>query len=197
VAMTWLVDLARSRRSTRASPESAGLPVPLALALSLLVACVVASPWLAVRGSIPTIGEDYPSRLSPAGLAESWNGTQEVRSLDTPGQTEQQGIPGIVSGGFATAVTNVPRFGVLWLLFFGALLLGLLRPKRLTSSPALGAALTVLGAFGLYALVLFVTPWNLEALFRTAIPDRLIFHVAPLAIFASILILDHVDQDEA
>lgn len=150
--------------------------VPLAFAL------VVASPWLLVRGQVPTIGEDYPSRLSPAGLVEAVRSEQAVGFLPS-GEPETEAVPRIVANGFAEAVTHVPRFGLLWL----ALLITIVMRWRTTlrplePTPATAATWAILGAFALYALVLLVTPWNLTALFKTAIPDRLIFHVAPLAI---------------
>jgi hypothetical protein len=177
----WGLWMARSRGGLRSAL------VPLALALG--TALVVAGPWLAVRGEVPTIGEDYPSRLSPAGLVEAWGASQPVLTdLDGAAPYERR-VPALVARGFASALTSVPRFGLVWLLFGLGLLVGLLRPRRFLDSPALPAALAVLGAFALYALVLLVTPWNLSSLFKTAIPDRLVLHVAPLAIFATALLL--------
>jgi hypothetical protein len=191
--LTWLLGLLRGAKQ---DAEGSRLMIPFAVGLALVVALIVASPWLAVRADIPTIGEDYPSRLSPSGLAESWNATQAVRISRVTSEVAQVPVPRIVAGGFADAFTHIPRFGLVWILFLASVLFGLARPKRLLYSPALPAALAVVGACALYALVLFVTPWNLDALFKTAIPDRLIFHVAPLAIFASILIIDSTGERE-
>jgi hypothetical protein len=204
LGIPWLLSLVGRKRGaaaelaepTTAASESK-LATPLAIGAALLVALVISSPWLAVRGDIPTIGEDYPSRLSASGLAESWNATQPVRVSRVTSEVAEVGVPRIVAGGFFTAFTHIPRFGIVWLLFFGSLVFGIARPKRLLGTPAFPAALAVCGACALYALVLFVTPWNLDALFKTAIPDRLIFHVAPLAIFASILILDHPTEESS
>lgn len=170
--LAWLVT--RGRPPLRQTAARAGLALGAAL--------VVASPWLIARGAVPTIGEDYPSRLSPSGLAAAWNAEQET-GFGPDGRPERAPIPAIVASGFQDAVTHIPRFGLLWLAAFTALVL---RARRLVAprapTPWTAAGWTLLGAFALYALVLFVTPWNLTALFRTAIPDRLIFHVAPLAI---------------
>lgn len=160
------------------------------LGTTLGLALVVAGPWLAVRHSVPTIGEDYPSRLTPSGLVEAATSTQPIRVSMTTGAVEQQLVPRIVAGGFFDAVTHTPRFGLLWLLFFGALGFAALRPRQRFRGLTAATSLAVLGAFALYALVLVVTPWNLDALFKTAIPDRLIFHVAPLAIFALVTIFE-------
>jgi hypothetical protein len=171
-AIAWL--LAPKTHTLKSWLQAAAVPLGIAL--------VVASPWLLVRGSVPTIGEDYPSRLSPAGLVEAARAEQAVGFLES-GQPETQPVPKIVASGFAEAIAHVPRFGLLWLALFGAVLVRwrtTLRP--LSPTPATAATWTILGAFALYALVLLVTPWNLTALFKTAIPDRLIFHVAPLAI---------------
>ncbi|MDF1800382.1 MAG: hypothetical protein P1V81_14485 [Planctomycetota bacterium] len=180
-----LAELLRSRLVPRVKL----LPGVVAIGTALLVALVVAGPWLAVRGDVPTIGEDYPSRLSPAGLAEAWGSTQPILTDVEGEEPAVRRVPAIVLTGFTDALVSVPRFGLAWLLFGAALVLALLRPRRLATSPALPAALAVLGAFALYALVLLVTPWNLSHLFKTAIPDRLIFHVAPLAVFAAALLL--------
>lgn len=172
---------------TEKRPPLAATARKLAAALGL--ALVVASPWLSVRGSVPTIGEDYPSRLTPSGLIEAATSTQPIRVSMTTGAVEEQLVPRIVAGGFLDAFTHIPRFGILWLAFFFALGYALLHPRRRLTGATTGAALCVLGASALYALVLTVTPWNLDALFKTAIPDRLVFHVAPLAIFALVSIL--------
>ena len=103
---------------------------------------------------------------------------------------EQRAVPRIVADGFLEAFANVPRFGALWLLFFGVLAFTLVRRRQRLAGTPLAASLAVLGASVLYALVLVVTPWNLDALFKTAIPDRLVFHVAPLAIFALVMLLE-------
>ena len=181
-ALSWLF----SRHAAKLSLGAAAR----ALATTLGLALVVAGPWLLVRGSAPTIGEDYPSRLSPSGFLEAAGGTQLVRlsmESDTP---ERRPVPRIVADGFLEAFANVPRFGALWLLFFGVLAFTLVRRRQRLAGTPLAASLAVLGASVLYALVLVVTPWNLDALFKTAIPDRLVFHVAPLAIFALVMLLE-------
>lgn len=161
------------------------------------LALVVAAPWLVVRGDVPTIGEDYPSRLTPAGIAEAFASEQPV-GPDGRGGLELRATPAIVATGFIDAITSVPRFGLVWLATLAALVWRWrtwLTPPRAT--PVTAATWTVLGAFGLYALVLVVTPWNLTALFKTAIPDRLIFHVAPLAILVVVEALVPRDAPES
>lgn len=170
--IAWLVAAQR--------PPLARTALRAAGALGLALA--VASPWLLVRGSVPTIGEDYPSRLTPAGLAASLASEQPV-GFRPDGELDVRPVPAIVARGFVEAITHIPRFGLLWIATLAALAVRwrtLLRPRAPTAATA--AAWTLLGAFALYAVVLVVTPWNLAALFKTAIPDRLIFHVAPLAI---------------
>ena len=188
-----LLSYLATRATARRAPRAALRPVALTFGLAL----VVASPWLLVRGSAPTTGEDYPARLSPSGLLTAAASTQPM-TLDTkPPRVVERRVPRIVAGGFLTAFCNLPRFGLLWLLFFGVLGFTLARRRERLAGTPLATALAVLGASALYALVLVVTPWNLDTLFRTAIPDRLIFHVAPLAIFALVLLLEEPDESAA
>ena len=74
-------------------------------------------------------------------------------------------------------------------LFAVALAWGLRGPKRLLRHAALPAVLAVLGALAVYFAVMLVTPWELPALEGTGIPTRLLFHVAPLAVFAVVALL--------
>lgn len=177
-ALTWFVQRPDALKATKS------------LACTFGLAFVIASPWLAVRSSVPSIGEDYPSRLTPSGLIEAATSTQEIRVSMANDGIEQQLVPRIVAGGFIDAIVAFPRFGLVWLLFGASLLFALLRPKERLRGAILPVALVIIGAFCLYALVLVVTPWNLDALFKTAIPDRLIFHVAPLAIFVLVTIFE-------
>ena len=140
-ALAWLV--------TRGRPPL--VPTLRRAGLALGAALVVASPWLVARSAVPTIGEDYPSRLSPAGLAAAWSTEQET-GFGPDGRPERAPIPAIVAGGFTDAVTHIPRFGLLWLAAFAALLVRarrLIRPRAPT--PWTAAAWTLLGAFALYA----------------------------------------------
>ena len=178
----------------RAHAPLAGTGLDLVLALA--VTLVVAGPWLAVRGDVPTIGEDYPSRLSPTGLTEAWGSRQLILTDLSSAEPPSERVPLIVLGGFVDATTSLPRFGLVWPLFALALVLGLLRPRAMAAGPALAAALCVVGAFALYALVLLVTPWNLSHLFKTAIPDRLILHVLPLAVWTTCLVLGPAPEPE-
>ena len=145
---------------------------------------------------MPTIGEDYPSRLSPTGLTEAWGSRQLILTDLSSAEPPSERVPLIVLGGSVDATTSLPRFGLVWPLFALALVLGLLRPRAMAAGPALGAALCVVGAFALYALVLLVTPWNLSHLFKTAIPDRLILHVLPLAVWTTCLVLGPAPEPE-
>ena len=75
------------------------------------------------------------------------------------------------------------------------LIWALLRPRDLMRNPAFFAVLAVLGGSLLYALILLVTPWHLPMLFGTVIPGRLLVHLAPVVIFATISLLWR-DQSE-
>jgi hypothetical protein len=173
--------------------KNEGLPLALAAALAALLAGIcaragagrlarvgsaaalallVAAPWLLVRGAIPAVDEAYPERIAAlllegegldrwptvaAGLARCflpmWNGPRWEEPL--------------------------LRWGLLWVVALLALAWRLKRPRALLAHPALAALLFVAGGTVLYALVLLATPWELAALFRTMIPDRLVLHLAP------------------
>ncbi len=136
------------------------------LALALALAGLVALPWYAVRGAIPSIDEGYPSMLTRENLASAFAGDR----------------PFAIAGAFWQSFTNTARWGLLWLAF--ALGLALLTARRgLRELDASAAALATLLALALYFAVLLVSPWSLELLFATLIPDRLLVHLAPLAIW--------------
>ena len=150
-----------------AGPDARSGPHPaLALVACLAVAALLYAPWAYVRRNIPVIGEDYPSLLTPAGI---WSRTARA---------------GKVWSGFRESFTWILRWDLLWPLFFATLAWALARPQRFLRHPALPAVLVVFGAFALYFLILLVTPWDLDVLFDTVIPGRLILHVTPIAILA-------------
>ena len=125
----------------------------------------VSSTWRA----IPSIDEGYPSLLRPSILRAqlSENGPMVARE-------------------FLEAWFNPLAWNLLWPAFFAALAYGALRPRRLLVSDGLLPALVVLGGLVLYTAILVVTPWDLNVLFHTGIPDRLFVHLAPAAALATL-----------
>jgi hypothetical protein len=164
VALAIAFVLFRSRPGRATAPPREALA---RCALALALAGVLALPWYALRGRIPSIDEDYPSMLTGANLASALAGE---RPLD-------------IAGAFWLSFTNTARWGFLWLAFG----LGLVLSARrwLLELDLAAVALAVLLGLGLYFTVLLVTPWSLELLFATLIPDRLLVHVAPLAIWCA------------
>jgi len=150
-------------------PQAAFLLRPSAaarLGLALALAGLVALPWFAVRGAVPSIDEGYPSMFTRENLASALAG----------------GRPADIAAAFWQSFTNCARWGFLWIAFaFG--LAALLLRRGLAELDALAAGLAALLALTLYFTVLLVSPWSLELLFATLIPDRLLVHVAPLAIW--------------
>ena len=134
---------------------------------ALAVALALASPWLAARGALPVVDEDYAARLAPSNVLAHLDRAPEVAAL------------------FARSLGDVLLWNLLWPLLFGAVVWSLRRPRDLARDPALPALAVVALAFLLAFAVLLVTPWNLEALHRTGIPTRLFLHVTPLAILAT------------
>ena len=139
--------------------------------LPVLVALALAAGWFVARRALPTVDEAYASRLTPGNLVASLDRVPEV------------------AGAFARAFGNPLLWNLLWPLFAVALAWGLRGPKRLLRHAALPAVLAVLGALAVYFAVMLVTPWELPALEGTGIPTRLLFHVAPLAVFAVVALL--------
>ena len=134
-------------------------------------ALLLSATWFWLRQSIPSIDEAYPERMTPAGLARELDRAREV------------------AGGFLGTFVAVQRWSLVWPLFFATLFWALARPRRLCASAALPALLLVLAAFGLYFAILLVTPWELAELFPTVIPGRLLLHVTPAALFATMALL--------
>ncbi len=171
-------------------PRSAGLVQRIrgigGLTLALALGLALCTPWLLLRGAIPTIDEDYPRAIAGVlGLGEPPPGAGELNQIPRNLDEAAARVP-VVLGTFGTMSVGFLRWGLLW---FAALLAPLVyalthlrRAHRHESWPILGC---VLGVAGLYALVLVVTPWDLAVLANTLIPDRLMLHVAPLAVLAA------------
>ncbi len=161
-----LLVLALRRVATRAALDRAQLCAPL---VALLVAAMYFAPWKLAAREVPSIDEGYPSLLRPAVLRA---------------QLSENGL--LVAREFFATWFNPLAWNLLWPAFFAALVCGALRPRRLLASDALLPVLVVLGGLVLYAAILVVTPWDLNVLFHTGIPDRLFVHLAPAAALATL-----------
>jgi hypothetical protein len=131
--------------------------------VAFAVAGVCCAPWWIAKRGIPPIDENYGALLRPAHIGAN---------LDRAG---------IVGAEFAASFARVLRWNLLWPLC--ALALPLALAKSLAARRDLAAlAPALLGGACVYFLVLLVTPWDLQVLFSTYIPDRLFLHLAPLAL---------------
>ncbi len=162
--------------------------LPLGAALGLAI--VVALPWLAIRGQIPSIDEDYPRALKIVlGLAEPPETMLRESNQPTNLAAAWKRVP-VVSTLFVLSSLNVFRWSMTWLLFAagsGWLLLGRTRyALRHAATPEI--LIVLVCCFG-YGVTLILTPWNLLFLAGTVIPGRLMLHVAPLAIAAGVAIV--------
>lgn len=157
-------------------------------ALAFGIAAAIASPWLAIRGEIPSIDEDYPVAIKVVlGLEEAAPDTPAVQPRSI-GQAIAR-VP-IVLGGFGTSFIHVLRWNLVWVLFIATFLTWLvLRGRRLFQHPHAPLLMAIFGALAAYALILVVTPWDLPLLFSTAIPGRIILHVVPLVIFSTMALM--------
>jgi hypothetical protein len=157
-------------------------------ALAFGIAAAIASPWLAIRGEIPSIDEDYPVAIKVMlGLEEAAPDTPAAQPRSV-GQALER-VP-IVLGGFGTSFIHVLRWNLVWVLFLATVLTWLvLRGRRLFQHPHAPLLMAIFGALGAYALILVVTPWDLPKLFSTAIPGRIILHVVPLVLFSTIALM--------
>ncbi len=162
-------------RRVRAIPGALGV---------FAIGFALTSGWLAIRGDIPSIDENYPERLRIGNILE--HGSRWIGNAEEPG----------VLLGFWWSFSHLMRWNLLWPLFFATLAWFALRPRRLVASPAGFAVLVVLGASVLYALILVVTPWHLGVLFGTVIPGRLLVHIAPLVVLATIAMLWRHEHEE-
>ena len=147
-------------------------------ALALGVALLASAPWMLHRQRLPAIDENYTEQLSPGhvlaqfGAVEPLERTREGLTGELDQQTAAdppKRLPTLARM-FGLELIDLTTWGVLWLLFFLAL------PWR-GDADARWLALLVLGGLALYALVLLVTPWALEQLNETGIPDRLFLHL--------------------
>jgi len=143
----------------------------LALLVAVGVAALTSAGWFVARAGLPTVDEDYPSRITPAVLRASL------------------GRAGEVAGRFARSLLDVSAWNLTWPLFLAAVAWALARRRVALASPVGVALLVIAGGSAIYALVLMVTPWNLELLATTGIPLRLLLHLAPLAVFATFALL--------
>jgi hypothetical protein len=144
------------------------------VALPAGLAAAITAPWFRIRRTIPTIDENYPELMKDPATIHA-----HLDRWDT-----------VLVDGFLTSFVNLNRWSGVWIVFLAAVLWWLVRrPHRLLRHPVLPALLTVAGALLLYGLILVVTPWNLETLFATVIPGRLMLHVTPIAILAACALL--------
>lgn len=183
-------------RRQRAGDSEGGPKIWAALPIVLVVALLSASTWFSIRAGIPSIDENYPERLTVAGLSEHSDRIFAVAYAREDSAQFLTRLPGFhvaeemgVIQVYLETFGHVLRWNLIWPLFFAAVLWSLIKPRRFLADPASCAALMVLGACALYALILTVTPWNLTVLHLTVIPGRLILHVVPIAILASIAML--------
>jgi hypothetical protein len=142
-----------------------------------LIALFMILPWFVVKGGIPAIDESYTQLLTPSNLADTLFASRGGRlSL------------AIVGEEFVRTFLDPLHWNLVWILFFGYLGRGLMRPKQLLGSDAALPVLFVIGGLVAFFVILVVTPWPLGQLFTTGIPDRLFLQLAPVAIFGTLLI---------
>jgi hypothetical protein len=181
LALAFVLALVAGRLAgVRSAPRVRPLP---GLGAALLVAFLATTGWLAIRGDIPSIDENYPERLTPANIAASshrWLGDGDE--------------PGVLRGYWNT-FSHVLRWNLVWPLFFATVLWSALSPRNFARHPGLFAVLCSGGAALLYALILVVTPWHLGVLFGTVIPGRLLVHVTPVVILATVSLLWRLDAE--
>jgi hypothetical protein len=179
---TWLLDLVLRRGDAGARLAARRSFGALAFAFGATALAIL--PWLAIRGEIPSVDEDYPAAIKIVlGLEEP----PPTISDDQPQNVDEAltRVP-IVFMGFVLPFVNVLRWNLVWVLFFAALATWLvMRPVRLWRHPALPLATIAVGVLTAYGVILIVTPWDLAILYSTAIPDRLLLHVVPLVLFVS------------
>lgn len=153
-------------------------------ALALLVAFAASAPWLVQRSRLPAIDENYSEQLSPGHVLSQLGATE-------PLEKTREGLTGELDAGalehppsrlatlarlYGLEFVDLTTWGLLWLLFVLSL------PLR-GGPEERWLALAALGGLALYALVLLVTPWALDQLSETGIPDRLFLHLlGPVAL---------------
>ena len=180
--LTWLFDVVRARRSN--APFTARWREFAGIATAFAIAGLLHAPWLAIRGDIPSVDEDYPQAIRIVFGLEAPPGNIPPDQPQSVSDALAR-IP-IVAAGFGAAFVNVLRWNLVWVTFFVALGTWLaLRPKQLFLHALTPIALMAIGTLTAYGIILIVTPWDLAILFDTAIPDRLILHVIPIVIVVS------------
>ena len=153
-------------------------------ALVFGIAALLAAPWLAIRGDIPSIDEDYPQAVKVMLGLEEAPADAPVGQPRSIGQAFARAP--VVAGGSLTSFVHVLRWNLVWVLFIATVVTWLvLRGRRLLAHPILPLLVATVGTLGAYGLILIVTPWDLPLLFSTAIPGRIILHVVPLVIFVT------------
>lgn len=158
-----------------------GLVTALALALAM------ALPWILLRRDIPSVDEDYPRAIAGVlGLAEPPAGAGESNRIPRDLAEAMSRLP-VVLATFGTMLMQFLRWGLLWHAALLAPLIFLVAHRRRVrvheSWPVVGC---LVGVTTLYILVLVMTPWDLAILVNTLIPDRLMLHVAPLAVLSAV-----------
>ncbi len=170
----------------RGGPPRGEVLLRAGLAVAAMLALV--GPWLAIRGEIPSVDEDYPAAIARVfGIERGPEPGPWDRSPRSPEEAAARAP--VVAAGFAQAFAHPLRWNLLWPLFWLVLLWRLTRPAALARHPLLPHLLLTVGAILAYGVILIVTPWDLPTLFTTAIPDRLLLHVAPLALWLSLALM--------
>ncbi len=158
----------------------AAFPPVLGIAIALVVTVALAAPWIGLRGSLPDVDENYPRAIAAL--------PSELHRFERTGDIVR-GFTNVFLPFVNIEVETFLRWVLLWPLFLAAIGWNLRRPGAFLRHPALPAVLVVLGGTWLYALILLTTPWDLDELFATLIPDRLVLHYTPIGIFATAALL--------
>ncbi|MBI1379590.1 MAG: hypothetical protein GC161_00710 [Planctomycetaceae bacterium] len=163
---------------------SGGLRGMLRLWPAAVLFALLLVPWMVLRRDIPSIDEDYPraiARVFGAGADEVLGPyDRSPRSV-----ADALGRVPVVVFGFVQSCLNPLRWNLMWVLFGLVFVWRLWRPRQLLAHPLSAPLVLVLSTIAAYGVILVVTPWELPRLYTTAIPDRLLLHVAPLALWCS------------
>ncbi|MEZ5979438.1 MAG: hypothetical protein R3F34_14635, partial [Planctomycetota bacterium] len=190
LGLFWLVGALLARRE--GAPDGADAHPHrrafLDLAMIFSIAAIMIAPWQSIRGKIPSIDEDYPTSIKLAlGLEQPTRLTPKWQPRSVAQAVER--VP-VVLGGYLAAGTNVLRWNLVWILFPATVLVWtVLRPVRLLRHPVAPLLTAIAMALGAYSLILVVTPWELPHLYSTAIPDRIVLHIAPLVIVCTLALM--------
>ncbi len=152
---------------------------------ALVLFVLAVAPWMVLRRDIPSIDENYPAAvLRMLGIGDAPTAGPFDHSPGSLGAAATR-FP-VVLMGFVQSSLNPLRWNLVWVLFGAVLAWRLARPRALLHHPLAVPLAVVVGAWALYALVLLVTPWDLAVLYTTAIPDRLLLQIAPVAIWCAV-----------